>query len=316
MQAFTGDVPPSKTEENLVGLEGQNDNRPTIIERLFKDRNVNYPFSGSIDRWGNETYVEEKGLTEFTEYKFLRGIYDKVILSKENSLPATVYYGASTARLTLAARAPTLWQAISEAITGGLSSARSAFTYLASAIVSYVQNGGLPEGLIGFGTFSKGYLAEYASKLVEKFVSYTVQLQVSGTKLAAKGVGDSYIGVFDHLAKTGQHMVIGDSFYGLADRDQVAEGNPNDESTRINPPTQPSIMGDVPGDYLPMNDVLVGFKMFQQITYHPDRYGIVSNPFGTRTVTPEYAAANPVWKWDSFKTNDYACAHIVNPGTP
>ena len=310
------------SELNLVGLSLQNGTFPTVTEDVFRDNALPYPFEGQIDLWGDDSYSKEIGFTEFTEYKLLRGIYEKVLLSKENYLPSNVYFGAETAKYTLAARVPALWQVISKAIEDGLNEARSTFTYLASAIVEYVQDGGLPEGLVSFNSFSKGYLAEYASKLVEKFVSYTVQLQVSGAKLSANGSSDSYVGVFDRLNKSGQHLIIGDSFYGLADRDQ---GKPDDptgedgESRQITPESLPSSLGSVPAEYIPMNDELVGFKMFQQITYHPDRYGVVANDFGIKTVINElgedYSATHPVWKWDSFKTNDVVIAHIVNRGS-
>jgi hypothetical protein len=279
----------------------------TITQQVFENLRLPYPLEGQVEWDGGDvrSYSREGGFTEFTESKILREIYEDVFL-KSNKLPSAVYSGAATVEDFLRARAPLLFGIITDALEEGIGSARSVLAYLATEISNYLQSGGLEEGAVDFEVFSKGYLAEFASLLVEKFVSYTVQLQISGSKLKADGIGDSFVGFYDHLSKTGQHLLFGDSFYGLADREQTMG-----ESEQINPPEIEMITGPVSPSTIPTHDELAGMFMYEQVVYHPDIFGVVGTPFGVIDTGLHNENWRSIWKWDGFKTRDDVLVHIV-----
>jgi hypothetical protein len=309
-------------------LEAPENSSKTVTEKVFEDRlrnEVPYPLHGKVvwDDQSYDTYSREAGFTEFVEYKILRGIYEDVFL-KSNTLPSSIYFGAESVADVLKGRAPTLFRIIEESIAEGTGRARSVFSYLANEILAFLEDGGLEPGAVSFDTYAKGYLAEFASMLVEKFISYTVQLQVSGTKLKADGSGEGFIGLFDHLSKLPQHMILSDSFYGLSADRETAPYNPEGssgylsevqpESSQMNPIDLPVVLDGTSEDYLPVHDIMVGMEMYVQIIYRPDRYGIISNSFGMWEFdTDEELETRPaIWKWESFAPKEEIFAYILH----
>ena len=329
-QRFVGDAITSGLQSKV---NSATPSEKTVTEKLFDTMpDLHYPLGADINaghggdiEWPIDhsvnTYAREAGFTEFVEYKILRELYDE-IFTKSNELPSYVYYGAETVADTLKSRAPSLFRVIDEAIEEGTGRARSVFSYLASEILVFLRDGGLEDGAVSFDSYSKGYLAEFASMLVEKFISYTVQLQVSGTKLSADGMGNSFIGVFDHLSKLPSHLILGDSFFGVHNPADCIEQIPpssnwyinrkEDESSQVNPSELPANMASpTNADFIPAHDILIGMSIYEQVTYHGDRYNIVANPFGIHQFAPEEYESRPaIWKWDSFAPREELYVYV------